>query len=186
MLAGIDYGLGKVNIDHETGIRYGVIHHSVLGQAWYDSCEGDYGDPTCPKCGSPVIEYAHAKHNRKAGYGGYGQGQDPLTVTLCCADYACESCQLTFWGDHVWPELPLAWTFKDSEYSMVQYGDDCDIFIIKSPYYTYCALCSPCAPGAGYIMSQMDEATGIKAYCPSPDWFEDDCPYTVYSVEEDV
>lgn len=36
---GIDYGLGKTNIDTKTGIRYGVIsQHSIL-QAWADSSE---------------------------------------------------------------------------------------------------------------------------------------------------
>lgn len=39
---GIDYGLGKTNIDTQTGIRYGVIsQHSVM-QAWADSSEPVY------------------------------------------------------------------------------------------------------------------------------------------------
>jgi hypothetical protein len=42
MNAGIDYGMGLTNIDHATGIRYGVIsQHSVL-QAWCDSAEAIY------------------------------------------------------------------------------------------------------------------------------------------------
>ena len=39
---GIDYGLGKTNIDPKTNIRYGVICQNDVGQAWYDSCEPVY------------------------------------------------------------------------------------------------------------------------------------------------
>jgi hypothetical protein len=46
--AGIDYGLGRANVDHETGIRYGVISQHTVGQAWYDSAEAEYGEPHCP------------------------------------------------------------------------------------------------------------------------------------------
>ena len=41
--AGIDYGLGQSNIDHKTGIRYGVISQNSVLQAWCDSSEPFYG-----------------------------------------------------------------------------------------------------------------------------------------------
>ena len=37
MSAGIDYGMGQSNVDHATGIRYGVIAQNNVGQAWYDA-----------------------------------------------------------------------------------------------------------------------------------------------------
>ena len=42
---GIDYGLGKTNIDKTSGIRYGVISQHSVGQAWYDESEAYYGTP---------------------------------------------------------------------------------------------------------------------------------------------
>lgn len=44
---GIDYGLGKTNIDSKTGIRYGVIHQNEVLQAWCDSSEPYYPCDDC-------------------------------------------------------------------------------------------------------------------------------------------
>ena len=38
-----DYGMGLTNIDHETGIRYGVIA-AVRMDFWFEESEPDYGD----------------------------------------------------------------------------------------------------------------------------------------------
>ena len=76
---------------------------------------------------------------------------------------------------------PEGFSFIAEGYKAFQFGDDCDIFIEKSPYYTVCQFCSPCAPGAGYIM--QTRKNGIKAYCFGHDWFEDEkAPYPVYDV----
>ena len=64
-------------------------------------------------------------------------------------------------------------------------GDSGDIFLTKSPYYTRCGLCSPCAPGAGYLTDSDDD--GHKAYCFGHDWFEDSsAPYRIYRVVDDT
>lgn len=56
---GMDYGMGQTNINHATGIRYGVIsQHSVSGDALNDM-EADYGEPTCPECGNPAVDCEH-------------------------------------------------------------------------------------------------------------------------------
>ena len=146
MGAGIDYGHGLTNTDHETGIRYGVISiHSVL-QAWADSSEPDYGDDEEVE----DIEFAEA----------------------------------------------IGFALDDGEYKAYQHADR-DIFITKSPYYTYTRFCSPCAPGAGDLDSP--DPNGVRAYCFAPDWFdafdEDNetgkyngiktsCPYPVYKVTD--
>ena len=44
MSYGIDYGLRQTNIDPANGIRYGVIHHNVVGQAWYEESLPFYPD----------------------------------------------------------------------------------------------------------------------------------------------
>lgn len=84
-----------------------------------------------------------------------------------------------------WMEFaePLSWYVDDGEY-LAECGEDGDIFITKSPYYSRAQFCSPCAPGAGYLMNEC--ADGPKTYCFGHDWFEDGkAPYTVYRVADD-
>jgi hypothetical protein len=77
---------------------------------------------------------------------------------------------------------PVSFFIKDKEYMAEQTYDDPDIFITKSPYYTLCAYCSPCAPGAGYIVDSRKD--GIKAYCFGHSFYESGkAPYPVYSVK---
>jgi hypothetical protein len=79
-------------------------------------------------------------------------------------------------------------------------NDDCDLFIIKSPFYTLAPFCSPCAPNACYLRDgikedEIDEhgevkegSGGIEAYCLPEDWFseENPCPYKYWEVKENV
>jgi hypothetical protein len=58
MSIGIDYGRGATNIDHETGIRYGVIAQYSVMQAWADSAHPVYPE-TADDCDEPIgWEYA--------------------------------------------------------------------------------------------------------------------------------
>lgn len=126
------HSLGIVNIDIETGIRYGVIHQGELLQAWADASEAVYPE-----------------------------------------DDSDNSDDDEFFGE------PIGFRCDIDGYEAVsdEYGD---IFVIKSPYYTLCGPCSPCAPGAGYLMDPGD----MMAYCFGHDWFEDGkAPYRVFSVE---
>lgn len=168
---GIDYGMGQTNIDHETGIRYGVIPQVDILQAWSDSSEPDYGEPTCPKCGNGAIDI---DVDNLEGWTDEGR------------DYACPHCKLTFWADWAFGDGPIGWNLDDSEYIATQGGDDSDIFVIRSPYYTYGPFCSPCAPGAVYLPNAKGD--GARAYCFGPDWFDDDspCPYPIYRVSDNV
>jgi ribosomal protein L37AE/L43A len=156
--AGIDYGLGRTNIG-EAGIRFGVIHHNEVGSAWYESSEWDYGEPTCPKCGNK----ANKAHK---------------------SDYHCPGCKLNFDSDEAFGDEPVCFYLDDGEYQAKQGGDDCDIFITKSPYFTYARHCSPCAPGACYLMNPLDnKPESNRAYCFGHDWFESGvAPYPVFSV----
>jgi hypothetical protein len=157
--AGIDYGMGKTNRNQKTGIHYGVINQREVLQMWCDSSESDYGMPICPECG---YEFKKSKSPIK-----------------------CPSCQYRPIDESVfYGEEPIETYYNKDGYKLTQSFDDTDIFIIKSPYYTYCQYCSPCAPGAGYITNSVDpENGGIKAYCLGHDWFESvegnwiDCKY---------
>lgn len=177
MNVGIDYGMGRTNVDMATGIRYGVISQHSICQAWADSSEADYGDPTCPKCGAeccaPKTELTDDVDDLE--FEQYGRG---------CADYECEHCKITFDSQDAFGDEPRGWNYNGDGYEMVDCLDSA-VMILKSPYYTFAPFCSPCVPGAGDINSTrggMDE--GVKTYCVGHDWFEDgEAPYTVYSVE---
>lgn len=44
MSYGIDYGLGKTNIDPDTGIRFGVIPANDLGSSWFEASDAEYAE----------------------------------------------------------------------------------------------------------------------------------------------
>lgn len=158
---GIDYGRGITNKNLDTNIRYGVIHHSEIGQAWYEDAE-PYYKPTCPFCGNELKKGFDAKR--------------------------CPACYKRIDPDRDFDNLdPISFFFEDSEYCAEQTFDDPDIFILKSPYYTYSQFCSPCAPGAGYLMNELTtKDPNNKTYCFGHEWFESGkAPYTVYRVSDD-
>ncbi|MDD4352700.1 MAG: hypothetical protein PHU71_07050, partial [Candidatus Gracilibacteria bacterium] len=87
----------------------------------------------------------------------------------------------------------------DSENSLMRYekdgfiiessNDDCDLFVVKSPFFTLAPLCSPCAPGACYLRDGIKEcdtengevkagSVGLETYCLPEEWFEEGkCTY---------
>jgi len=163
---GIDYSNGKSNIDHATGIHYGVINQHEVLQAWADSSEANYGQPENTECDLCGTEFSLEEEDQERGWG----------VTVLCP-----KCCNEFEVDLPDCAEPLGYYFDSEEY-IAECGDDGDIFVMKSPYFTYCVFCSPCAPGAGYLMTPADD--GIKAYCFGHDWFDDQkAPYKVYSVK---
>jgi hypothetical protein len=161
---GIDYSLGKANRDLANGIHYGVINQHEVLQFWADNSEPYYGENEyCPECGNELEK----KENEN----------DPEI------EFYCENCEKELTSEDIFNDFaePISFYIDDNEYS-AECGDMGDIFITKSPYYTTCQFCSPCAPGAGYIMNTVTD--GIKTYCFPHDFFEDDiAPYPVYSVE---
>lgn len=170
---GIDYGHGTTNLDKSTGIRYGVIPVNDVLQAWCDSSESDYGPPRCPECGQEAVQFDEDEHD---GYASRRSGE---------REYVCESCEKAFGPDEAYGDTPLSNNLDDGEYAASQNGESPDIFIVKSPYYTRAAFCSPCAPGACYLTSPCDD--GEKAYCFGHDWFDGGkAPYRVFRVSDDT
>jgi len=156
---GIDYGMGQSNIDLETGIRYGIIPSHSIGQAWYDEAEVNY-PIACPHCGSDMDEIPDEETK-------------------------CNDCQETISEDDFMELEPASWFVNGEGYLAEQSRDDSDIFICKSPFYTFAQFCSPCAPGACHLDNPLTSPDPYnKCYCFGHDWFEDGkAPYPIYSIE---
>jgi hypothetical protein len=185
MAAGLDYGMGQTNIDHANGIRYGVISaNGDILQAWADSSEPDYGDPTCPKCGNE----ARFRSVEPADGAQAPDTDDYDQADHECPDYVCDSCRYMFGGESAYGDEPIGFTLNDREYSAESCLDS-DVMITRSPFYTFARFCSPCVPGAGDLNNP--DPDGIKAYCFGPDWYADDngdeyVPFPIYSVADDT
>lgn len=158
---GIDYGRGLTNVSDvtlpgtETVVRFGVISMDEVLQAWCDESEAYYGKPNCPACGNE------------------------LDADICDG-HECECGAVIDWvGEECYGYEPLSHYVDDGGYQAESdsYGD---IFIIKSPYYTLCGFCSPCAPGAG---SLTDSGEDCAAFCFGPDWFDGPVPHDIYEVK---
>jgi hypothetical protein len=157
--AGIDYGLGRSNIDHETGIHYGIINAHNLPY-WYESSEPSYA-PFCGHCGNELPEDTDSEEIKKCPHCEHEFEEferDEIYQQTCPGEYTEEG-------------------FSCSE------SESFGVWFFESPYFTYCAFCSPCAPGAGDLDSPMPEGEGVKTYCPGPDWFDDDPPFPIFSIE---
>lgn len=159
MYKGIDYSMGKANVDKETGIHYGVINQKEISEVWFDD-SSPILIPFCPSCGEQIASNMEAIYEMEY----------------------CPNCGLVF-DDSTFEYIePSGFEYQQDGYVCLQLEDDTDIFIVKSPYFTYCQFCSPCAPGAGYIMNTVKD--GVKTYCLGHDWFENgEAPYPVYDVE---
>ena len=169
--SGIDYGMGQTNIDTDTGIRYGVIHfRDLASHAW----ETIYSEGT-------DLDYADAIKSLK----------DDLARAIKSAieDYATNFNEKEL-AESIVDDLDFE---VEPTGDCVRYGydrdgltfntcSDGDIFVTKSPFYSLCSFCSPCAPGAGYLKSEGS----VKTYCLGPDWFESDrpMPYQCFNVSD--
>ena len=134
------------NIDHETGIRYGVI---PVRDIIFDDFEPVY-NITCPDCGTEEEENTH-----------------------------CSKCGKEIHTDF---EHPLYWMYEKDGYVLVTDTDCIDVFVVKSPYYTFAKFCSPCAPGACDLTAPAKN--GNKCYCLDETFFEnaEGAPYTFFKA----
>jgi hypothetical protein len=170
------------NFNEELGIRYGVISpHSI--SSW--SLDTIYNEGTDPY---------------------YEMGKDQLLQDL---KEFCESHNINYdhlntdtfidvYNDSYESDGSGIMDYSDKEYDLHVSGGNFGIFVMKSPYYTYCRGCSPCAPGAGNLDSSFDpddhEITEgyHRALCLGPEWFDKEeseyskkIPYRVFRVDND-
>lgn len=160
MSRGIDYSMpgSNVNRDAETGIRYGIIPLSRLGEFADESFEPEY-DATCPACGKD-----------------WPEDLDTPADCSSCGKHVRDGEQ---YGDE--PSRQRC----NSEGVEATIDSSGDVWFFKSPFYTRAAFCSPCAPGACYLASPCED--GERCYCPGPDWFDENnpAPFPIYSVADD-
>ena len=174
-------GADAPNVDHATGIRYGVISQHAISSYALDDITQSGTD----------LDYENAVQDLQDAIG--------ASVRKAIADYARASAidrVVDAAVDAAWTELEQdfndgyeadgsSYLLEDEEYSVLLCADG-DIFVRRSPYYTFRGLCSPCAPNAGHLQTAGD----YKAYCLGPDWFDraegSPIPYgPVYRVDDD-
>lgn len=167
--AGIDYGLGKSNVDTQTGIRYGVIA--------CNACNGNAVEDIYSN-GTDLDFEEYIDQAKKAFFG-------------AMEDYIGDESHLAdLFNDHLRDAIGEGYEntgdctryLYESDGLKLQVASDGDLWVLKSPYFTRAQFCSPCAPGAGYLANPCDD--GPKTYCLGHDWFDYSvAPYPIYSVE---
>ena len=175
MSAGIDYGMGRSNIDPITGFRYGVISvHSISGDAWGDA------EPIYPLPEGEVVvecEECETEYRVSAVFG------EKVTCPECRHDQRVGDEEFEDY-DHGLTE-PIDYDFKDPDYDIHWLGESfMDLMVTRSSYFTRARFCSPCMPGAGSLHSP--DPDGIETLCLGPDWFDkhNPCPYPIYRVAD--
>lgn len=164
----IDYGMGKTNIDTETGIRYGFIYMNNVSNFAIDDIIQNGDDLSYEEWKLELaksIEQALLSAIRD--YGHYDGSLEQVALDIAEeTDYE--------------PGDTTTYEYKDDDIHLETTSDN-GIFILKSKYYTLCELCSPCAPGAGYIENEGSH----KAYCLPPSWFDEysKMPYKCFRVD---
>ena len=220
--AGIDYsGPGATcNRDADLGIRYGVIsQHSLdpdsMSDIW-DNSE-DLSHKAAVEELKQRFNAAFAIHTKKTKRAAFRQiiedfvrkeDRDDVVRDLMEIK-ASEDTAADLWAV-VEDRFNDRYECDDRDWRWEKDGyllENClqsDIFVAKSPYFTYATYCSPCVPGACSLDSPFEglavpsgdyparaedwkaeaESLGFaKCFCLGHDFFEDDkAPYEVFSV----
>jgi hypothetical protein len=185
---GIDYSNGLSNRDPETGIRYGVIsQNSCMAEAIDDIMT--YGEDV-------AYEECLAEAVREARIEWESEGNDPEDFD---EESATDSFGMNYEGGGLSDYL-----YEQDGYKLTGCLDN-DIFVLRSPFYTFAQFCSPCVPGACNLDNPFEApdrlnpdspsfgldyrtfAQGsnfVRCYCLGHDWFDDNrAPYPVFSCE---
>lgn len=161
-----------MNMNVETGIHYGVIPKNDLfncAEEFFDHAEDiDYTN-----------NLKEIKENIKSSIEDFMFDDNVKEILELVEEHFNENYQ----GD-----CALMRYEKDG-FIIKSSNDDCDLFIIKSPYFTLAPFCSPCAMNACYLrdgVKEGEEPKGAKAYCLPEDWFseENPCPYKYWEVKD--
>jgi hypothetical protein len=221
---GIDYsGPGSTtNRDAETGIRYGVIsqhsiHPDVMSDIWQGSRDLSY-EAAVDKMKSSIRRIVHEP---PSDWGALITGSDfkdlindtdiaEMLIILGDGKYSAEEMVEACWDlfEHKFNYRYESgdshdWLWEERGYQLSNCLQS-DVFVTKSPYFTYAQFCSPCVPGAGNLDNPFEglavpkgdypgatenwhivaaEAGYPKVFCLGHNFFEDEkAPYEVFSV----
>jgi len=171
---GIDYGLGKTNVDTETGIRFGVVPTNDLAGWARETLMNDGDDVDFDAHKKQLKSELESAIQRVLKEYGYHRQND--------ADALAEAIVDDFeWDGYEGTGDCTRYHYEKDGYKLETCSDG-DMFVLKSPFYTNAPFCSPCAPGAEYLRDRGEEGD-CKAYCMGHDWFENGvAPYPVYDV----
>jgi hypothetical protein len=172
------------NFNETVGIRYGVISPHSISSWSLDTIYNEGTDPLYEELKNDLIDPIR-KHLNNFGFsvGQIDEVLDPLIDNF---------------NDSYESDGSGIMDYSDKEYDLHVSGDNFGIFVMKSPYYTYCRGCSPCAPGAGDLDSSFDPDEHKiteghhRALCLGPEWFDKEeseyskkIPYRVFRVDND-
>ena len=152
-----------VNMNHETGIRFGVIHFESVDQQWCERSQQVFSS-CCPFCKSTNLS-----------------GDDNGKLT-------CGDCFGLYDEDQLEDSDEALGEYFNDHYDMTREHGSPYIMVTKSPFYTFTRLCSQCFPNAGNLDEFYSDSVlnGFKTYCLGHEWFNDGTAiYPVMSVETD-
>lgn len=186
------------NRNTETGIRYGVIPSNDLfnaGEQFYDDADDTRHEQYITDAKQKL------RHAIESAMDDFGVKSDHIQLA---ADEAFDILEQDLNDRYESDGTGLH--YDDGEY-IIDKLDETDLFVAKSPYFTFAPECSPCAPGACYLRNGIKLTDGVpeqyspgqledvrnpypnrdlhKTYCLGHEWFEEDhpAPYAIYSVE---
>ena len=167
------------NYDEKTGIHFGVISPNNI-------CQETLND-LCDKSTDTI--YEESKNEMIKDLNAFCDNHG-LSIHNIPADEIIEEWNQSYQNDN------HGYEYEDQEYTLKICDDNFGIFVIKSPYYTYTRLCSPCAPNAGDLDNPIKADhrckditnTGAKTYCLPREFFDSEyskIPYRYYRVDND-
>lgn len=196
---GIDYSRpgSKTNRDGETDIRYGIIPQGCLMADAVDDISTRGKD-----LGYESAEQELRDKLRHLLKDYYNDNKLPHLNTSALDDAIDDTLDaIENWAENL--EFNGPWRM-DEDGVVTQLAEDGDVWVFKSPFYTYAQFCSPCAPGACHLSHPLkvnvraDIASiteGVegqnetfvssnKCYCLPADWFEDGkAPYRMWRAD---
>lgn len=178
---GIDYSCGRSNIDPETGIHFGVISQNSVSPEAIDDIYNQGEDVGYKNALAAHLKEKEAEHDRNHEGEALANEFDEDEVTQNFADHYESDGGL---NDYL---------YEQDGYKLTGCLSN-DLFVLRSPYFTFAQFCSPCVPGAGNLDSPAsDDATTARlaatiygfprVYCLGHEWFDDGrAPYPVFRV----
>lgn len=168
----------------ETGIHYGVIFPDSINPEAYDDIIRDSDD----------LIYEESREEFESGLiSAIKEYCEDNYLHIDEKDIDIDSI-MDNWNDS-YDNDNHSYHYTDAEYELHICDDNYGIYVIKSPYYTYCRQCSLCSPNAGDLDSPVkidhrykigDSRAGyggLKTYCLDKTFFENDkVPYEYYEV----